>query len=157
MNIEELADRPILDLLPHAPPMALLDRNISISQDTYEAELTIRPGSLFCDGEKVEAWVGIEYMAQAIAAFAGAEALSRNEAVKVGFLLGSREYRPKVAYFKVGSVLRINVKKVLHDPNGLSVVECRLSEAGQTEALVSANLTVYEVPDLAAFLKENAS
>jgi predicted hotdog family 3-hydroxylacyl-ACP dehydratase len=157
MRIEELATRPILDLLPHAPPMALLERSISISQEVYEAELTIRPQSLFCDGEKVPSWVGIEYMAQAIAAFAGAEALSRNETVKVGFLLGSREFRPKVPYFKVGSILRINVKKVIHDPNGLSVVACRLSEAGQTEALVEANLTVYEVTDLAAYLKENAS
>jgi predicted hotdog family 3-hydroxylacyl-ACP dehydratase len=156
MSLEEQASRPILELLPHAPPMALLDRSISVNTDSYEAETKIRADSLFCDGEKVAAWVGIEYMAQAIAAFAGAEALDKGEAVKVGFLLGSREYVPKVAHFMVGWTLRIHVKKVVHDPGGLSVLQCRLSRLGESEPLVEANLTVYEVPDLAAYMKENA-
>lgn len=156
MTFDELAAKPILELLPHALPMALLDRSVSVSEDEYEAEVTIRPQSLFCDGEKVGAWVGVEYMAQAIAAFAGAEALRQGQGVKVGFLLGSREYHASQPYFKVGSVLRIRVKKVIHDPAGLSVVECRLGLAGSPEPLVKANLTVYEVPSLQSYLKENA-
>ena len=157
MTLQDVIQRPILDLLPHAPPMALLDRATYISEDEFESEVVIRPDSEFCDGEKVGSWVGIEYMAQSIAAFASAEAVLKGESVKVGFLLGSREYRCKTPYFKVGAALRIRVKKVIHDPNGLSVLECSLSQAGQAEAEVVSNLTVYEVPDLQSYLKENVT
>jgi 3-oxoacyl-[acyl-carrier-protein] synthase-1 len=156
MTDAQLVALPILDLVPHALPMSLLDRSIAISGDAYEAEVAIRPDSLFCDGEKVGAWVGVEYMAQAIAAFAGAEAIRRGAEVKVGFLLGTREYKVSVPYFRVGSVLRIRVKKVIHDPGGLSVLECWLGLKGGEVPLVQANLTVYEVPSLRAYLKDRA-
>jgi len=155
VTFEELAAKPILEILPHGLPMALLDRTVEVGEEDYEAEVTVRADSLFCDGEKVGAWVGVEYMAQAIAAFAGAEALRQGKNVKVGFLLGSREYHVSIPYFKVGSVLRIRVKKVIHDPAGLSVVECRLGLLGSAQPLVTSMLTVYEVPSLQAYLKEN--
>lgn len=155
MTAQELVTFPVLEMLPLTPPMALLDRSVAMTSETFETEVTIRPDSLFCDGEKVPAWVGIEYMAQSIAAFAGAEALRKNEAVKVGFLLGSREYHCSVPYFMVGATLRIRVKKVIHDPSGLSVVECSLGLQGDRQPLVVSNLTVFEVPSLHAYLKEN--
>ena len=156
MTFEELAARPVTDLIPHALPMALLDRSIEINGDFYVGEVVIRKDSLFSDGEKVPAWVGIEYMAQCVAAFAGATALKKGESVKVGFLLGTREYHVKTPYFKVGARLRIHVKKVIHDPGALSVVECSLSVFGDAGPLVTANLNVFEVPSLSAYLKENA-
>jgi predicted hotdog family 3-hydroxylacyl-ACP dehydratase len=155
MTFEELQARPVLELLPHAAPMALLSRTAKVDEEGYEAEVDVHAGSLFCGPQGVPAWVGIEYMAQAIAAFAGAEALRRGEGVKVGFLLGSREYHCSLPYFKVGSTLSIRVKKVIHDPSGLSVVECRLGLKGEAEPYVVSNLTVYEVPSLSAYLKEN--
>jgi predicted hotdog family 3-hydroxylacyl-ACP dehydratase len=155
VSLAEQAKRPVLELLPHAPPMALLDRSISVGEDGYEAEVEIRPDTLFCGPEGVPAWVGLEYMAQSIAAYAGAEARAEGQLPKVGFLLGTREYRPKSAYFKVGSRLRIHVKKVLHDPQGLSVLDCTLSEASTGELLAQSNLTVYEVADLDRYMKEN--
>ena len=155
MTFEELQAGPVLDLLPHAPPMALLSRTLLVSDEAYEAEVDILESSLFCSQGAVPAWVGIEYMAQAIAAFAGAEALRRGEGVKVGFLLGSREYHCSAPYFKVGSTLSIRVKKVIHDPSGLSVVECRLGPKGEAAPFVVSNLTVHEVPSLSAYLKEN--
>lgn len=157
MNLSELKDWPVARLLPHAPPMILIDRVVSVSEEYFEAEVILRSDSLFCDGTAVDAWVGIEYMAQAVAAYAGAEALAAGTPIKTGFLLGTRSYSSRTPRFAVGAVLRIGVKKVLHDPGGLSVVECSLRESNEREALVTANLTVYEVDDLDAHLAEHAS
>ena len=135
--------------------MILIDRAVSAGEEYFEAEVAIRPDSLFCDGAKVDAWVGIEYMAQAVAAYGGAEALAAGRTVKTGFLLGTRSYECRVPSFPVGAVLRIGVKKVLHEPTGLSGVECSRRAQGEDEPWVVANLTVFEVEDLAAYLKEH--
>src|SRR5215471_7164387 len=82
----------IRSLLPHAGPMVLLDRVISVDEDSLLAEVCIRSDSLFCNGGGVGAWVGVEYMAQAIGAWAGYTAQLRGEPVKLGFLLGTRSY-----------------------------------------------------------------
>lgn len=157
MNLSELKDWPVARLLPHAAPMIIIDRVVSASAEYFEAEVVLRPDSLFCDGKSVNAWVGIEYMAQAVAAYAGAEALAAGRPVKIGFLLGTRSYSPRKPSFSVGTVLRIGVKKILHEPGSLSVVECSLRDIEETEPLVIANLTVYEVDDLPAYLAEQAS
>ena len=60
----------IRSLVPHAGPMVLLDRVISVDEDSLLAEVRIRSDSLFCNTDGVGAWVGIEYMAQAIGAWA---------------------------------------------------------------------------------------
>ena len=82
----------IRSLVPHAGAMLLLDRVVSADADNLLAEVRIRSDSLFCNGDGVGVWVGIEYMAQAIAAWAGYIARSRGEPVKLGFLLGTRRY-----------------------------------------------------------------
>jgi predicted hotdog family 3-hydroxylacyl-ACP dehydratase len=60
-----------------------------------------------------------------------------------------------VPHFKVGTVLRITAKKVIHDPQGIGVLECSLRELGVDEPYVTANLTLFEVPDVKDFLKEH--
>jgi predicted hotdog family 3-hydroxylacyl-ACP dehydratase len=154
MTKGEIVRLPVLELLPLALPMSLIDRNVAMTDETFETEVAIRPDSLFCDGARVGAWVGMEYMAQTIGLFANAEHLERGEPISAGFLLGSREYRCRVPFFSVGSTLRITATKLIHDPSGLGVLECRLREAGAAEPLVTANLTLFEVPDLEKFLKE---
>jgi predicted hotdog family 3-hydroxylacyl-ACP dehydratase len=145
---------PIESLVPHARPMLLLDRMTDMDGESFEAELSLTKDSEFCVDGKVGAWVGIEYMAQCVAAFAGAEGLAAGENIKVGFLLGTRQYQCAVPHFKAGSILRIRVKKVLHDPQGLSVVECALRLKDGPE-LARANLTVFQVDDFEAYLRNS--
>jgi predicted hotdog family 3-hydroxylacyl-ACP dehydratase len=128
----------IRSLVPHAGPMVLLDCVIAVDDDSLCAEVTIRPDSLFCGPDGVGAWVGIEYMAQAIAAHAGHAALLRGDAVKVGFLLGSRRYECVHPAFKVGSVLRVSIHCLLLSDNGLGSFECRIDD----EQGVAATATV---------------
>jgi ApeP dehydratase len=62
---------PIADLVPHKGPMCLLDRLIEVEEERLVAEVMVSDSSLFSRGGTVGAWVGIEYMAQAVAAWAG--------------------------------------------------------------------------------------
>lgn len=145
---------PIETLVPHAKPMLLLDCMTDRDEESFESEVVVTADSEFCEDGKVGAWVGIEYMAQTVAAFAGADGLTASQEIKVGFLLGTRQYECQVPYFKAGSILRIRVKKVLHDPQGLSVVECSL-RLKDGEELAKANLTVFQVDDFKNYLREH--
>ena len=72
----------IRSLVPHSGTMVLLDRVISADENTLCAEVVIRPDSLFYADGGVGAWVGIEYMAQAIGAYAGYRARLRGEFIR---------------------------------------------------------------------------
>jgi len=139
------------DLVPHSGTMVLLDRVLSVDGDGLCAEVAIHAGSVFCEHGEVGAWVGIEYMAQAIAAHAGYCARLRGEPVKLGFLLGSRRYTSRVGGFRAGTVLTVCVQRVLQGENGLGAFECRIEDDSAT-ALATALVTVFQPPDVDAFL-----
>lgn len=155
MTFEEVLAQPISRMTPHKAPMLLLDRAVAMDEEAFESELTLGPDSPFCEGGEVGAWVGIEYMAQTVAAFAGAEALRHGKPVNVGFLLGTRRYECAGPAFKAGLTLRVRVQKVLHDPSGLSVVDSEIRDAATGASLAKASLTVFEVGDLDAYLREH--
>ena len=132
----------IRQLVPHAGAMVLLDRVVSADEENLCAEVRIRRDSLFCLDGAVGSWVGIEYMAQAIGAYAGYSARLRGEPLKLGYLLGTRCYQCTRPFFPVGALLRIHVKRVLQSANGLASFECRIEdEIGQ---IGSANLSVFQ-------------
>lgn len=143
-------DYPIAELVPHSGAMSLLDRAIEGDAEHFVAEVDIRPGGLFCGDDGVGAWVGIEYMAQTVAAWAGWQARRRGEVPKVGFLLGSRRYACSVPVFRSGQVLRVAVRQEFRADNGLGQFDCRIEIAGETVA--TAALTVFEPDDALRFL-----
>jgi predicted hotdog family 3-hydroxylacyl-ACP dehydratase len=126
--------------------MVLLDRVVFAGEESLCAETTVRPDSLFCGKEGVAGWVGMEYMAQAIGAYAGYQAYLRGEPVKIGFVLGTRHYECSRSVFPVGSVLRVTVQRVLQNDNGMASFECRIDDS--TGQLADANVTVYEAGEL---------
>lgn len=144
-------DCPIADLLPHAGRMRLLDRAIEADAEGLVAEVDIRRDGLFFDGEGVGGWVGIEYMAQAIAAWAGLRARAGGGTPRIGFLLGSRRYRCTVARFLPGQTLRVQIRCDYLADNGLGQFDCRITQQSQTVA--EAALTVFEPADAAALLQ----
>ena len=81
---------PIEQYLPHRGAMRLIDRLIEAGEEHAVAEVDVPDEGLFVRDGSVPAWVGIEYMAQTIAAWAGARALRTGGSPKLGFLLGSR-------------------------------------------------------------------
>ena len=142
-------------LVPHAGRMCLLDELVSSEGDALLAELTITADDLFFDamgpGTGVGGWVGIEYMAQAVAAWAGLQTRREGRAPLIGFLLGSRNYQSSRASFAEGEVLRVSVQREFQADNGLGQFECRIEIEG--EQVAHAKLTVFGPPDPAAFLK----
>jgi predicted hotdog family 3-hydroxylacyl-ACP dehydratase len=127
--------------------MRLLDRVLAADAESLVAEAQIRAGGLFGDAHSVESWVGIEYMAQAIAAWAGWQRRSRGEAPRVGYLLGTRRYACDRPAFAVGTVLRVTVQREYQADNGLGQFNCRIEIGGQTVA--QAALTVLDPPGAA--------
>lgn len=132
----------VTDLIPHSGDMVLLDRIVDYDDRGLTAELAVRGDGLFGDGRTVPAWVGIEYMAQTVAAYVGMKARQANEPIRMGFLLGTRRYNSNVAAFKTGATLTIRVDKIIQD-DGLGVFDCRIQGEGVE---VTANLNVYQPP-----------
>ena len=153
---------PIAEYLPHRPPMVLLDRVIEASRSHIVCEVTIRVDSPFCNGAGVPGWVGIEYMAQTIGVLSGWRAQAEQSPVKVGFLVGTRQYQSHVPLFHVGDVLRITADEEVSANNGLIAMQCTLHDAAGI-LLAEASLLVFQPDDLETYLhqapnpRENAS
>ncbi len=143
---------PLATLVPHAGPMLLLDRLISVDREHLQAEVTIRPERLFCGAAGVGAWVGIEYMAQAAAAFAGYHAMQSGQPLGPGFLLGTRSYTSGQPCFAPGSVLRILAQPVGPAVNGLAMFQCSISagddkgDGEDYDEIASATISVFQPP-----------
>ncbi len=133
---------PVADLLPHDGNMVLLDRVLEYDQDSLSAELTVRDDGLFGDGDKVPAWLGIEYMAQTVAAHGGMMCYLAGKPINLGFLLGTRRYNSNVADIAVGTSLNVRVQRIVQD-QGLAVFDSQVTGEGIE---LSAKLNVYQ-PD----------
>jgi predicted hotdog family 3-hydroxylacyl-ACP dehydratase len=144
---------PIAELLPHAGDMILLDEVLHFTEEAVQTRLSVRPGGLFnqADGS-LPAWVGIELMAQSVAAYAGCQARQAGVPVQLGFLLGTRNFQCNVERFPAGSELQIKALRSLQDDNGMGVFECQLDGPG-IQAV--ARLNVFCPPQIASYLHEH--
>ena len=101
-------------LVPHAAPMILIDSVAAQGPTLTRSVVRIGEDSMFYEAPHgVPAYLGIEYIAQTVAAHAGLHAWRQGEPVRVGFLLGTREYKCAETWFRLGSRLTINVTPVL--------------------------------------------
>ncbi len=129
------------DLLPHAPPLVLLDDLVECGDGTITCGLTVRGDGLFDTDGAVPAWIGIEYMAQAVAAYSGVQRQRSGDAVRVGFLLGTRRFVTSVPAFPVGQRLLVRAEKLIEGSNGMASFACTVSGDGVEQA---ATLSVFE-------------
>jgi predicted hotdog family 3-hydroxylacyl-ACP dehydratase len=138
-------------VVPHRGRIRMVDQLLAHDSESVTVSAEIRNDNLFADAHGVPVWVGIEYMAQAIAAWAGCRALDRQAPVKIGFLLGTRRYDSHCQHFAFGAQLRIEATRELFGENGLGMFACRILE-GDVE-LARAHVSVFEPPDPVAFLE----
>ncbi|PTU31405.1 ApeP family dehydratase [Stenotrophobium rhamnosiphilum] len=137
-------------VLPHGLAMLLVEE-VSYGLDYGQAALTIRADSTFCDGvDGVPAWVGIEYMAQAISVFSGVEQLQRDEAIKIGLLIGTRRYESEVPVFTIGSKLNIIARLSDREDEGISMFACEIRD--DQRVLARGDIKAYRPNDIRAFL-----
>jgi len=135
---------PIVELVPHRPPMLLLDRVLSYDGERVVCETVLGPDSPFAEQGEVPAVVGIEYMAQTIAAGAGLSARDKgDQAGRTGFLLGCRNLSIAVDSFQIGDRLTIEARRTWGE-NQIGSFACKVQRG--SEVLVEGALTVYQGP-----------
>ena len=139
-----MIDIEVAELLPHDGNMVLIDRVVDYDQESLVAEVEVRDDGLFGDGKTIPAWIGIEYMAQTVAAHGGMMCQLAGKPINLGFLLGTRRYTSNISDFTVGTQLTVKVKRIIED-QGLGVFSCHISGDGID---ISAKLNVYQ-PDKA--------
>ena len=133
------------DLIPHRPPMVLIDdiESIDLESSSLVASFTAKE-------QWRGNWFALEYMAQTAAALAGAFDKAADDggaAVRPGLLLGTRRLELGIAEFVPG--VRYFVKAVREYADGGSAAfACEIREAakGSPSHGCTATLTAYR-PD----------
>lgn len=147
----------VADYLPHSAPMIFIDKIIEYQSDTLLSEINITPQSPYFDDALagVPNYVGIEYMAQSIAALAGIEAKERNDIIRIGFLLGSRKLQLHVPHYKLGGTYHTRVSRLYQEDTGLAVFECQILE--QDNIIAQANVNVFQPQDAHTYISHSAA
>lgn len=142
-----MAYPPIAELVPHAGAMVLLDSLTTWSHGQARCAVTIREHAPFVVDGAVESVVTIEYMAQAVAACLGYEALTGGAGVRIGMIIACKRFEAYADKLQVGDALDIEVRSIQGN-EALSHFDCRVLRDG---ALFSeAVLTLYHAPTLPA-------
>lgn len=141
-------------LIPHRGTMLLLDRVIALEDESTEAEFAPRAEAWYADERgNMPAWIGIELMAQTIAAHVGMLKRREGAAPKHGALLGTRRYTSTRPVFVAGERLRIYAKMIYRDTSGLAAYECSIVVG--CDEIARATLKVFEPEDFHSFLQES--
>ncbi|WP_299493285.1 hotdog family protein [uncultured Shewanella sp.] len=144
INLHTIQSHDIADYLPHDAPMIFIDKVIEYQNDTLLSEITITPQSAYFDAalSGVPNYVGIEYMAQTIAALAGIEAKDRNDIIRVGFLLGSRKLQLHTPFYALDCTYHTRVRRLYQEETGLAVFECQILD--HNKIIAEANINVFQ-------------
>jgi predicted hotdog family 3-hydroxylacyl-ACP dehydratase len=135
---------PAAELLPHQGRAVLIDEVLDDTQDSIEVSAHVGPDHpYFVAGRGVPSWVGIELMAQAIAAHAGLGARRHQRPPRAGMLLGTRRYQTFTAYFREGARLKISAVRDFGDEGGLAACACAIRCDG--ELLTQATIIIVEI------------
>ncbi|HWV16380.1 MAG TPA: hypothetical protein VN030_13185 [Cellvibrio sp.] len=117
----------IADLVLHSASMLLVESVVHWDETGIDVIVNPADSYLFFDAKgEVPSWVGIEYMAQAISAYAGREAVLSGEPLRIGFLLGTRKYTALVPSFPLQQKLSVKVRELLRDETNLVLFDCAI-------------------------------
>ena len=134
----------IAPFLPHRAPMILLDYLVDYREDYVHARVTITKQSPFYEDDGVPAYVSLEYMAQAVAAWTGIQSKEKHQQPKIGFLLGSRQLDFSIQKFKNGVTLDV-YGQMNYFENNLASFDCRVEFNGRS--VVTGGITVFQPHD----------
>ena len=140
--------------------MLLLDGVNACTDETLTAYAIVRADAWYADADgAMPAWIGIELMAQAIAAHVALLAMRAGGQARPGVLLGSRRYEAHSPAFARGARLRIEVKELLRGSEGHGAYECSIhhdQERDQNRGSVccaEAVIKVYQPADFQSFIE----
>lgn len=148
---------PVESVVPQRPPMILIDEIVDRQADSIVTSVTIPPDGLFFQpGRGMPSHVALEWMAQACAAFAGSEARDSGEAVKIGFLLGTRDFRATRTWFAEGERLYVRARLEYRDDEAANFA-CEVAGSLEGASLARASLNVYHPHDASALIDSQAT
>ena len=138
--------------IPHSGEMVLIKSIIDNGQNFVECLVDVRRSQHFRrqDGS-IPSWIGIEYMAQTIAVYAGYDAKRRGEKIKPGFLLGTRSYKAQSVSFDRNTPLNVKAE-VLFQNDELASFNCWIKSKGKT--LAEARINVYQPQNFEKVIEE---
>lgn len=143
---------PVTSVVPQRPPMILIDEIVERRPGAITALVIVKPTGLFFQpGRGVPSYVALEWMAQACAAYAGSDALDLQGRVKVGFLLGTRDFRASRNWFAEGARVFVRATLVYHDAE-LGNFTCEVADAPDGPAIATASLNVFHPDDAQAII-----
>lgn len=135
----------ITAVIAHDAPMILIDDLVEVGREHVHCRVTIHESGIFFNQQlrTVPGYVGIEFMAQALAAWAGFHARERGERPPIGFLLGGRRYQSECSSFDEGMQLDIYAKQIMKSEQ-MAAFSCTIQCHGIVQA--KCELNVYEPP-----------
>lgn len=130
------------DLVPHAAPMILIDHVCERQAGGLESTVRITEDCPFFEPRSgVPSYVGIEYIAQTVAALAGLRARRAGQDIQLGFLLGSRRFEASLPYFALGCELTVQVEAEYEAKDIAKYLGTITDDTGET--VVRASVSVY--------------
>jgi predicted hotdog family 3-hydroxylacyl-ACP dehydratase len=128
-STEELLQQPIEAIIPHRGTMLLIDAVSAFSEETLSARATVHADAWYAGPlGAMPAWIGIELMAQAIAAHVALVAMRGGGRARPGVLLGSRSFKALQPSFARGAQLLIHVTELLRSEEGHGAYECTIHD-----------------------------
>jgi predicted hotdog family 3-hydroxylacyl-ACP dehydratase len=147
---------PIDTILPHRGTMLLVDGVSACGDEALTAYATVRGDAWYADENgAMPAWIGIELMAQGVAAHIALLAMRAGGRARPGVLLGTRSYKAHVSAFARDARLTISVQEVLRSDAGHSAYECTIDHDGAHCA--DAVIKVFQPGDFQTFIEGSIS
>jgi predicted hotdog family 3-hydroxylacyl-ACP dehydratase len=155
-TIEQLVRQPIEAIIPHRGSMLLIDAVDTFSDDELSAYASVDAHAWYADADgAMPAWIGIELMAQAIAAHVALLAMRGGGHARPGVLLGSRSYKALQPSFAGGARLAIHVAELLRTEEGHGAYECTIHDGDVCCA--EAVIKVFQPADFHSFIEGSFS
>lgn len=118
----------VLDLLPHRPPMVMVDAVRGPVPEGFSAALTVKEDNIFCKGGYLLEPGIIEHAAQTAAAMSGYQAAAQGLPPSVGYLAEIKTFRIE-RLPKVGETLETTVLEMA-SALGMSLISATVTIDG---------------------------
>ena len=141
-----------LEYIPHDGSMALIENITDIADSYIECSVKTSSSKAFRDENmQIPSWIGIEYMAQTIAAYAGWMDKKEGKPVSVGFLLGCRNLALQTDFF-TDETIYIQAKLVFRNEE-LGSFKCVILSEDKQSILAEAVVNVFQPENIDQFIK----
>lgn len=145
----------IKDLIPHRGCNLLLEKVLQADSASITASGQVPPSGWYLEQDKtMPSWIGIELMAQAIAAHIGLENQQRGGPVRPGMLIGCKSFEILAPGLGISEKFCVRAETIYRDDNGFAAYDCVVS--GTAGAMAKATLKAYQPENFKDFMDKSS-